>query len=170
MHPNWAENGGTDNGRDEFIEWDRTMVSWYPALGQRSGDTVTRSLNKLLVKDFITITSLKEGSVASWFPWMSIAEANYKDVIPEGLPYRTYTVVVDDSDPENPVTEERVHTWETWKGKNYTLDLIEGRYYYLCHAGNKGIALKDTELLIIHNAEGVQLEDTKPLIEEQDGE
>lgn len=173
-HPNWIENGGTDENRDALIEWDRTMVSWYPALGQRQGDIVKRSLAKLEVSDFMMLIGVRDGDVSNYNPWVKVAEADLQNIVPEGLPERLITVVIDDTDPEKIVTEQQSKTWYEWgRGfqtreqteSNMHLNIIEGYAYFKPTNGNRGKYLSGAELVIIHQGADSELVREMPIIE-----
>jgi len=96
------------------------------------------------------------GEVYFYNPYIKVAEANIDDEIPEGLPNRTYTVVIDDSDPDNIITEERVHTWRTWRDENHPLgDVVNGYYYFISNTFFD--YLLGSELVLINNATGVEI-------------
>jgi len=148
--------------------WDiRFLKRGYPR--KKLGDRIQTDIEYLEVVDFLSLKQLPDTEVLFYNPVIKIAEANWDDELPEGLPNRTKTVIVDDSDPENIITEEQVKTWREWQGGNINPVLIEGFWYVNSNYGNyKGACLKDSELVIIHNSDGVVLINNKPefLVEE----
>lgn len=111
------------------------------------------------------VMSKDEGSVTGYTPYISIHEDVYDDLIPDGLPNRTYLTVIDDSDIDNIVTEEHIHTWRSWVKNNYTVDYIDGIYYYLSYATtDKAAPLTGDELMIIlsETPNGITLVDSVP--------
>lgn len=112
------------------------------------------------------VMSKQNGSVSGYMPVIAINEAVYSDEIPEGLPNRTYETV-DDTDPENPITTEHVHTWKSWRKPNTSVLFHEGAYYYNSYAVNyKALPMSGVELMIIYNTENVTLVDKKPEVEQ----
>lgn len=117
-----------------------------------------------LIVDELLLIRQYSGTVKYFNPIVKVAELEIDSEIPIGLPNRTYTIIVDNTDPENPVTEEKVHTWRSWRSPNHPLgEVFEGFYYFI--SATYGKTLTCTELLIIHQSATATLVDTKPVIE-----
>ena len=104
------------------------------------------------------------GCITGYKPLITVPESNIDDVISAGLPNQTWTNIIDDSDPENIISEEIQHTWRTWRSPNYPLgEPIEGAYYF--NSNSFGVPLLDTELLIIYNNPTSDLVTSRPVVD-----
>lgn len=132
-------------------------------------DTSRVSFN---VNDFLLVIS-KGGEVKFFNPLVKVNELNIDDEIPEGLPNRTYqeqtgiSITIDEEtgeEIEEPIYEEKIHTWRSWRDKSHPLgNIIDGNYYFM--SATFGKTLSSDELMLIHNSNGVELVDKKPEIE-----
>lgn len=128
------------------------------------GDMGISSVKSLIVDEFLLVLNFG-GKVEFFSPLVKVAEADIDNQIPEGLSNRTYPVIIDDSDPANPITEERVHTWRSWRDTAHPLGSpIEGSYYFM--SASFGKVHVDTELLIIHMHTDSTLVDAAPIVDD----
>ena len=73
------------------------------------GPALHAEIHSLVVQEFLLILGF-EGSIKYYNPFVKVEKVAINDEISEGLPNKTHTVVIDDSDPENIITEERIRT------------------------------------------------------------
>jgi len=102
------------------------------------GSMGVSEIQDLVVDEFLLITAFG-GGVKYFNPFIKVAEADIDNEIPEGLPNRTYSVCIEDCEEEEPIMEERVHTWRTWRDANHPLsepieDEEGNKYYYFMSA------------------------------------
>jgi len=131
----------------------------------------------VMFEDFtktMTTTVCREGGdVRNWNPFIKLAESAIDTEIPEGLPNSIIAASYDtETDPENPIllSPERKKTWREWIeiGGNYTYDLINGYYYFVSVAGNKGFYLSGSQLKLIYDSPGVTLTTSLPKLPEEE--
>lgn len=108
------------------------------------------------VYHFLMLMGKVDCHVENYDPFVRVLAANYNDEVPEGLPHR--------EDEEG-----NVRTWKTWRSEGHEEtqpNPIDGNFYF--RSSRFGNPLKDTELILIHNSEGVGLiNDKDKPIEEQ---
>jgi len=155
-HPAWVENGGAEQGRDQFLKWDLKMLRWYPSKGGRIGDIMHRFLSRLNIVDFVQVMNVQDGDVINFWPRVKVLTTNMSKIVPEGLPNRMKSVVIDNTNQDNPITELQPKTWHEWANLNtesYKATIIDDHTYFGAHfcAKNGGEALTGTELNIIQN-------------------
>jgi len=125
---------------------------------------------ELKVWEFLKVMELDKGDVIYFNPFIKIAESDFDNTLPEGLPNRIKAAVIDPESPdsENPIIlePERPKTWREWQIGNIIPELIEGYWYVNANYGNvNGVTLTGTELMIVYNSNDATLVDEKPVIE-----
>jgi hypothetical protein len=158
-------------------ELDEVMEKWFNWLERQkprkrgtANGVIWIEIDYLLVNEFNMLGQYDDAKVEYFNPFLKIAEADFDNEIPEGLPNRMTAEEWDYTDPENPVliTPSRVKTWREWQIGNIIPELIEGFWYVRSSYGNtNGASLKYDEMLILQNSSDVEFVDSKPIDEEQ---
>lgn len=125
---------------------------------------------------FVKILEVGGTTMVGYSPYIKVPEGNINLPVSEGLSNRTYNVIIDNTDPENPVIETRTHTWATWRDVNHPLPpalaVVDAQgnptgevNYYFCTPFGKGLSGED--VLIIHQSQTAFLIDREeiPVIE-----
>lgn len=161
--------GNNDKFDQAAFDYRSNLLAW-GCIPKRVGSILDVELIngvKLDINDFLFLMSKDEGDVENYGPWVKMLTTGLQNEVPIGISNRMKSVLIDDSDPENPVYEEQVKTWDEWIGDNYTKPEIEEYTYFLSYSGNKGQYLTAEELLIIHNLDYAELIAGVPVIEEE---
>ena len=126
-----------------------------------SDGRIHAEIMELTVDEFGILLSL-EGAVEWFNPFIKVPEALIDAEILEGLSNRTYQVQTGiDPITEEPIYEDKIHTWKTWRDDSHPLaDPIEGFYYFM--SATFGRTLSTKELEIIYKNGTVFLVDSVP--------
>ncbi len=81
--------------------------------------------------------------------------------VPNSLPNRMTSPEYDETG-ENIISPARGKTWREWIGKNYTCELLEGKYYFLNYAGTLRAKPLNSYEIVALSKEGVVLVNKKP--------
>lgn len=162
--------GGNPFYISDLAGYRNNLITWGCKIGRKGIDLLEAELPRNITFDMIdfqTVMSCDDGKVTGFMPWVKMLPADLLQEVPVGVPNRMKTVVIDDTDPENIVTEEQVKTWDDWIGVNYTRSEIEGYVYFLSHSGSvRGASLSGAELVVINNLAYAELTITLPVVEE----
>lgn len=139
-----------------------------------NGDGLIHSIVKeLSVDEFLLVTSLVDGDVIDFKPYLKMATADLQELVPIGIPQRIKKVITDNSDPENPVVEDQVKTWEEWNERWYNdymtrpITTIDGYAYIQSSVWPEASrAMTSTELMIAYSESYIELVSEIPKVED----
>lgn len=136
---------GNSDFDQNVADYRDNLVTW-GCQPKKDGDFIIVDLVNAVsldVNDFLFIMSKDDSEVSYFNPIIKIEESHIDDLIPENLP--------------NSFNGDNLHTWKSWRSseESYPLQYIDGFYYFI--SSTFGNTLTGKELLMIYNADGVEL-------------